>query len=83
MFLVIPPIKGHVENGRLLALATLNAKRVDQFPNVVTMTEAGLPEMTTALWFGYLAPAKVPQSVIDKLAGAFGKLQSDSPRAPA
>ena len=77
MFLVIPPIKGHVDNGRLLALATLNAKRVDQFPNVVTMAEAGLPDMTTALWFGYLAPAKVPQSVIDKLAEAFGKLQSD------
>jgi len=77
MFLVIPPIKGHVDNGRLRALATLNARRVEQFPNLPTMREVGLPEMTSALWFGYLAPAKTPQAVIDKLANAFRKLQSD------
>jgi tripartite-type tricarboxylate transporter receptor subunit TctC len=78
MQLVIPPIKGHVDAGRLRALATLNAKRVPQFPNVPTMSEVGMPEMTNAIWFGYLAPAKTPQAVIDKLARAFGQLQSDS-----
>ena len=41
MFLVIPPIKQHVDNGRLLALATLNAKRVASFPDAPTITEAG------------------------------------------
>jgi tripartite-type tricarboxylate transporter receptor subunit TctC len=78
MFLVIPPIKGHVEAGRLLALATLNAKRVATFPNVPTMAEAGLPAVTAAIWFGYLAPAQTPKPVIDKLATAFAKLQSDA-----
>lgn len=77
MFLVIPPIKGHVDNGRLRALATLNARRVGHFPNVPTMGEVGLPEMTSAIWFGYLAPARTPQGVIDKLASAFRLLQSD------
>ena len=48
MFLVIPPIKGFVETGRLLALATLNAKRVAQFPDLPTMNELGLPAMTAA-----------------------------------
>ncbi len=77
MFLVIPPIKQHVEAGKLLALATLNAKRVEVLPNVPTMAEVGRPEMTSAVWFGYLAPAKTPDAVIGKLAQAFQKLQSD------
>ena len=77
MFLVIPPIKQHVEAGRLLALATLNAKRVEVLPNIPTMTELGRPEMTSAVWFGYLAPAKTTDAVIEKLARAFGQLQSD------
>ena len=78
MFLVIPPIKGHVDSGRLLALATLNAKRVASFPDAPTMTEAGLPAVTAAIWFGYLAPARTPRAMIDKLAAAFRQLQSDA-----
>jgi len=77
MFLVIPPIKQHVESGKLLALATLNAKRVKVLPNVPTMAELGRPEMTNAIWFGYLAPAKTPDAVIAKLVEAFQKPRSD------
>ena len=78
MFLVIPPIKQHVEAGKLTALATLNAKRVPQFPDVPTMNEIGMPQMTNAIWFGYLAPAKTPPAVVAKLVAAFAKLQSDA-----
>ena len=78
MFLVVPPIKGHLEAGKLLALATLNARRVSVLPDVQTMTELGRPEMTNAVWFGYLAPARTPDAVIDKLARAFAQLQSDT-----
>jgi len=77
MFLVVPPIKQHVESGKLLALATLATKRVEVLPNIPTMAEVGHPEMTSAIWFGYLAPAKTPDAVIGKLAHAFQKLQSD------
>ena len=42
------------------------------------MSEVGLPAMTAAVWFGYLAPAQTPAAVIDKLASAFRRLQSDA-----
>jgi tripartite-type tricarboxylate transporter receptor subunit TctC len=77
MFLVIPPIKQHVEAGKLLALATLNAKRVQALPDIPTMAELGRPEMTGAIWFGYLAPAKTPDTIITKLVHAFQELRSD------
>ena len=42
------------------------------------ISEAGLPAVTAAIWFGYLAPAQTPKPMIDKLAAAFRKLQSDT-----
>ena len=58
--------------------AVHHIKRVVQFPDLPTMTEVGLPTMTAAIWFGYLAPAQTPQAVIDKLANAFDRLRSDA-----
>src|SRR5262245_8874927 len=78
MFLVIPPIKGHLDTGKLLALATLNPTRISALPSIPTMAELGRPEMTGTIWFGYLAPAKTPQLTIDRLAWAFQRLQDDS-----
>jgi tripartite-type tricarboxylate transporter receptor subunit TctC len=77
MFLVIPPIKQHLESGKLLALATLNGTRVKVLPNVPTMAELGRPEMTNAIWFGYMAPAKTPDAIITKLVEAFQKPRAD------
>jgi tripartite-type tricarboxylate transporter receptor subunit TctC len=77
-FLVIPPIKGHLDTGKLLALATLGATRISALPQVPTMAELGRPEMTGTFWYGYLAPAKTPQLAIDRLAWAFQRLQDDS-----
>jgi tripartite-type tricarboxylate transporter receptor subunit TctC len=77
MFLAVPPVKGYLDSGKLLALATLNDKRIALLPSVPTMAEVGRPEMSNAVWFAYFAPAATPDSVIEKLARAFGQLQSD------
>jgi tripartite-type tricarboxylate transporter receptor subunit TctC len=77
MFLVVPPIKQHVQDGKLIALATLNATRVEAVPNIPTMAELGRPEMTSSIWFGYLAPAKTPDAIMNKLVQAFQALKSD------
>jgi tripartite-type tricarboxylate transporter receptor subunit TctC len=77
MFLVPAAITQHLAEGRLRALATLDPKRVPAYPDVPTMAEAGLPQVTSALWFGFTAPAATPKPIVDKLATAFARTQDD------
>jgi tripartite-type tricarboxylate transporter receptor subunit TctC len=37
------------------------------------MAEAGRPDFDTSLWFGVMAPAGTPQTVIEKIASAAEK----------
>jgi tripartite-type tricarboxylate transporter receptor subunit TctC len=57
----------HVREGKLVALASTEAKRTAIAPELPTMAEAGLPGFETGLWFGLLAPAGTPKPAIDKL----------------
>jgi tripartite-type tricarboxylate transporter receptor subunit TctC len=60
----------HVHDGKLVALAATEAKRVAIAPDVPTMAEAGLSGFATGLWFGLLAPAGTPREAIDKISAA-------------
>jgi len=53
--------------GKLIALASTEAKRTASAPELPTMTEAGVPGYTTGLWFGLMAPTGTPKDVIEKL----------------
>jgi tripartite-type tricarboxylate transporter receptor subunit TctC len=78
MILVPAAIKDHLAAGKLRALATLEPKRVPEYPDVPTFAEVGLPELTGSPWFGFVAPAATPPAIVSKLADAFAKLQSDA-----
>ncbi len=56
-----------VRAGKLIALASTEAKRTAAAPDLPTMTEAGVPSYETGLWFGLMAPAGTPKDVIEKL----------------
>lgn len=60
-------LKGHIDSGKLRALAVSGAARNPVLPDVPTMVESGYPELVVHAWFAILAPAGVPDSVADKL----------------
>ena len=57
----------HVREGKLVALASTEARRTAVAPDLPTMVEAGLPGFETGLWFGLMAPAGTAQEIIAKL----------------
>ncbi len=66
-----PAILAHVKSGRLRAIAVTGAKRSPQLTDIPTMVELGYADFVVEAWFGFLAPARTPQPVIDKLNTAF------------
>ena len=36
-------------------------------PDVPTFIELGYPEMTTSVWFGFMAPVATPRNIVTKL----------------
>jgi tripartite-type tricarboxylate transporter receptor subunit TctC len=62
-----------IREGKLIALATTDATRSPQLPDVPTMTESGLPELSLTLWMGMLAPAGTPAPVITGLNRAINE----------
>lgn len=61
---------GHIEAGKLTALAVLGPSRSAALPNVPTMVEAGYPDVQGVTWNGLFAPIATPPDVVDKLSAA-------------
>jgi len=66
-FGTIGSLKPHVEAGKLKALAITSGKRAPQMPDVPTMAELGLPELTTDYWYAIFAPTGTPGDVVEKI----------------
>jgi tripartite-type tricarboxylate transporter receptor subunit TctC len=65
----MPSTLPHVRSGKIRALAVASGKRSAAYPDVPTMTEAGVPAEST-FWQGVFAPAGTPRPVIDRLNAA-------------
>lgn len=61
------------KDGRMRVLVTTGEKRSAQLPDVQTVREAGLPQLTMVEWFGLLAPARTPADTVAALHGAVQK----------
>jgi len=57
----------HVGSGRLRALASTGPRRSSAMPDLPTMAEQGYPGATITGWFAFLAPARTPRPLVDRL----------------
>ena len=73
-----PPFLGHVQAGRLRALAAANDKRLELLPDVPTFAESGYSGMEAGLWYGMLAPKGTPRAVIDRLNAVINQAMQDA-----
>jgi tripartite-type tricarboxylate transporter receptor subunit TctC len=64
---------GHVKNRRLRALGVTSAKRSAAAPDLPTIAEAGVKGYRRTTWYGLLAPAGMPASVVGKLVADMQK----------
>jgi tripartite-type tricarboxylate transporter receptor subunit TctC len=68
--LSLPALSGvmaHVASGKVKLLAVTSPTRDPAIPNVPTMKEVGLPDVTIGIWYGILGPAGMPADVTDRL----------------
>ncbi len=65
----------HVKAGKLRALATTGSKRLDNYPDLPTVSESGVPGYVSENWWGIVGPAGIPGPIVDKLATEIAAVQ--------
>lgn len=63
----VPPVVGLIKDGKLRALAYTDERRSTEFPDVPTVSEAGVPGTEVATLVGIVAPAGTPAPIVQKL----------------
>jgi tripartite-type tricarboxylate transporter receptor subunit TctC len=79
MFTTVASAASLVEAGQLRAIAVTSAERSPAFPQLPTVSEAGVPGYAAEAWYGLYAPAKTPPEIIDRLNKSAAKaVQSEA-----
>ena len=63
-----------VKQNRVRALGVTSDKRVDAFPDLPTIAEAGVPGYEFTAWIGTFAPAGTPKPIVDRLNTEINKV---------
>jgi len=67
-FNTLPPAIGNIKAGKIKALAVAAPQRLATIPDVPTTAESGLPGLDIVLYYGLVAPAGTPKSIIERLS---------------
>jgi tripartite-type tricarboxylate transporter receptor subunit TctC len=67
MFDNLTSISPHVKSGKVRGIGVSSLRRSPVFPDIPTISEAGVPGYETNAWGGLVAPAGTSRAIIDKL----------------
>jgi tripartite-type tricarboxylate transporter receptor subunit TctC len=67
MFIPTSTVLPLVREGKLRALAVTSLRRTPTFPELPTIAESGYPRFDATLWYGLVAPARTPGTIVGKL----------------
>ena len=63
----------HAKAGKLRTLAVMSAARTNVLPDTPTIAESGYAGFEASVWYGFIAPARTPKPILDKLHDAVQK----------
>lgn len=67
----------YAKDGRVNLLATFTQERLEDFPDLPTLAEAGVAEVDAGTWFGAFAPAGTPPERVAALGELFNESMND------
>jgi tripartite-type tricarboxylate transporter receptor subunit TctC len=73
----VPTLIGHIKSGKMRPLAVTSLKRVDDLPDVPTISESGYKGFEAVTWFGVLGPANLPKDIVLKLNADINRALKD------
>jgi tripartite-type tricarboxylate transporter receptor subunit TctC len=78
-FMPLNPVEviSHVRSHKLRALAVASPTRLALLPEVPTVAESGLPGFEVSVWWGLVAPAATPASVVNRLNAELQKVLAE------
>ena len=79
MFSSLVQTTPQIQSGKLRALGVGGNKPSPILPGVPTIAEAGVPGYEATNWWGIVAPAGVPQAVVDRLRKEIAAVQTAKP----
>jgi tripartite-type tricarboxylate transporter receptor subunit TctC len=78
MFATPIEVAPHLATGKLRIVAATGPRRLAGYPDVPTVHESGWPNFEVQAFFGVLAPAGTPRSVVDRLAAELARVMRDA-----
>jgi tripartite-type tricarboxylate transporter receptor subunit TctC len=77
LFDTAPSALPHIKGGKVKPLAVTGAKRLSEIPAIPTFSESGVVGFDAPAWYGLLAPAGTPQSIVKYLNDEVEKILKD------